>query len=60
VARVRDIFGDLIEEYRAPEDGIVIGRSTHPVNQTGSRILHLGIEGTVSLAAKPAETAPDE
>lgn len=60
VARVRDIFGDLIAEYRAPEDGIVIGRSTHPVNQTGSRILHLGIEGPVSPAANPAETAPDE
>ena len=44
VARVHDIFGERIAEYRAPEDGIVIGRSTHPVNQTGSRIVHLGIE----------------
>jgi predicted deacylase len=59
VARVRDIFGDLLEEYRAPEDGIVIGRSTHPVNQTGSRILHLGIEGDINSPPK-AETAPDE
>jgi predicted deacylase len=60
VARVRDIFGDLLEDYRAPEDGIVIGRSTHPVNQTGSRILHLGIEGDISPAtATVAETAPD-
>lgn len=47
VARVRDIFGDVLEEYRAPEDGIIIGRSTHPVNQTGSRIIHLGIEGSI-------------
>jgi hypothetical protein len=45
VARVRNIFGEVIADYRAPEDGIVIGRSTHPVNQTGSRILHLGVEG---------------
>jgi hypothetical protein len=47
VARVRDIFGEVLEEYRAPEDGIVIGRATHPVNQTGSRIIHLGVEGSI-------------
>lgn len=58
VARVRDIFGELIEEYRAPEDGIIIGRSTHPVNQTGSRIVHLGVEGEIDVA-EAAETAPD-
>ncbi|MCA9699802.1 MAG: succinylglutamate desuccinylase/aspartoacylase family protein [Myxococcales bacterium] len=45
VGRVTDIFGDTLEEYRAPEDGIIIGRSTNPVNQTGSRIIHLGVEG---------------
>ncbi|MFO7567464.1 MAG: succinylglutamate desuccinylase/aspartoacylase family protein [Enhygromyxa sp.] len=59
VGRVTDIFGELIEEYRAPEDGIIIGRSVHPVNQTGSRIIHLGVEGEIS-AAGWAETAPDE
>jgi uncharacterized protein len=59
VARVTDIFGDLIEEYRAPEDGIIIGRSTHPVNQTGSRIIHLGIEGDINENGAD-ETAPDE
>lgn len=47
VARVHDIFGEQLAEYRAPDDGVVIGRSTHPVNQTGSRILHLGIEGSL-------------
>ena len=59
VGRVTDIFGELIEEYRAPEDGIVIGRSTHPVNQTGSRIIHLGIEGEIDTDTAD-ETAPDE
>jgi len=60
VARVRDIFGELIAEYRAPEDGVVIGRSTHPVNQTGSRIIHLGIEGQPPpLADPPADSAED-
>jgi predicted deacylase len=43
IAIVRNIFGDIIREYHAPEDGIVIGRSINPVNQTGGRILHLGI-----------------
>ena len=43
IANLRNIFGDLIKEYFAPEDGIVIGKSTSPINQTGGRILHLGI-----------------
>lgn len=36
-------FGDVLKEYVAPEDGIVIGKSTNPVNMSGGRILHLGI-----------------
>lgn len=43
VATMRNIFGDLVKEYHAPEDGIVIGKSVHPINHTGGRILHLGI-----------------
>ena len=43
IATMRNIFGDLIQEYLVPEDGIVIGKSVSPVNQTGGRILHLGI-----------------
>ncbi|MGE0785727.1 MAG: succinylglutamate desuccinylase/aspartoacylase family protein [Sandaracinaceae bacterium] len=42
LARQRDIFGDVVREYHAPASGIVIGRSTNPVAQTGSRIVHLG------------------
>ncbi len=42
IARIRDVFGRSIRAYQAPEDGIVIGKSVHPVNPTGSRILHLG------------------
>lgn len=44
VAEVVNIFGMVEDTYVAPEDGIVIGRAVNPVNQTGSRILHLGIE----------------
>lgn len=43
IAVMKDIFGKIIKEYLAPEDGIVIGRSVNPINQTGGRILHLGI-----------------
>ena len=43
VAILRNAFGDIIREYCAPEDGIVVGKSVNPVGQTGARILHLGI-----------------
>ena len=43
IATMRNIFGDVVKEYEAPERGIVIGKSVSPVNQAGGRILHLGI-----------------
>jgi len=43
IAMIRDIFGNKVKEYYAPHDGVVIGKSVSPVNQTGGRILHLGI-----------------
>lgn len=43
IATLRNIFGDIVKEYKAPERGVVIGKSVSPVNQTGGRILHLGI-----------------
>lgn len=42
VGRLRNIFGDVIQEYRAPHQGIIIGRSVNPIAQTGARIVHLG------------------
>jgi hypothetical protein len=42
LAEVTSIFGDVTRRYPAPEDGIVIGKSVNPLNQTGSRIVHLG------------------
>jgi len=42
IATMRNIFGDVLKEYKAPERGIVIGKSVSPVNQSGGRILHLG------------------
>ncbi len=47
IAEQRDLFGTLVQKYFAPEDGIVIGKSVNPVNQTGGRIIHLGIIGSI-------------
>lgn len=44
LAILRNVFGEIIQEYLAPEAGIVIGKSVSPINHSGGRILHLGIE----------------
>ena len=41
---VRNPFGDVLKKYFAPQDGIVIGKSSNPVNMDGGRIIHLGIK----------------
>ncbi len=56
IAQVLDVFGNVVRDYFAPEAGVVIGRSTNPVNQTGSRIVHLGVIGD----PEAAPTASDE
>ncbi len=43
IATLRNVFGEVTKEYYAPEEGIIIGKSTNPVNKSGGRILHLGI-----------------
>jgi len=40
---LRNPFGDILKTYTAPERGIVIGKSTNPINMSGGRIIHLGI-----------------
>ncbi len=42
IATLRNIWGEITKQYHAPYDGVVIGKSVSPVNQTGGRILHLG------------------
>lgn len=42
IAVLKDIFGDPVNRHRAPEDGVVIGKSISPINISGGRILHLG------------------
>lgn len=43
IAVMRNPFGDIINRYYCPEDGIVIGKSSNPINMDGGRIIHLGI-----------------
>jgi len=43
IAIQTNVFGDVVREYHSPDDGIVIGKSDHPVNRSGGRILHLGL-----------------
>lgn len=43
VARLRNVWGDLVVRFYAPEDSVVIGKSTNPTAGAGSRIVHLGI-----------------
>jgi hypothetical protein len=43
IARVRNIYGDVIATYHAPEHAVIVGRSTNPICTSGSRIAHLGI-----------------
>ena len=43
IAILRNPFGEVIETYKAPEAGIVVGKSTNPGTVSGGRIIHLGI-----------------
>ncbi|KAJ2595165.1 hypothetical protein GGF39_003935 [Coemansia sp. RSA 1721] len=43
IATVKNVFGDVEEEYYAPQDGVIVGKHVDPVCQTGNRILHLGV-----------------
>ena len=42
VARVVNLFGEIVGEYQAPHKGIVIGKTIDPVAPIGTRIMHFG------------------
>ena len=44
IASISNIYGDMIKEYFAQENGVVIGKSVNPICPTGGRILHLGLK----------------
>ncbi|KAI8882787.1 hypothetical protein K501DRAFT_250888 [Backusella circina FSU 941] len=54
IARIKNIFGNVIDEYYAPCSAIVIGRSSNPVAMSGDRIVHLGV------IKKKGESLPKE
>jgi hypothetical protein len=58
IARVSNVFGDVVREYRASGPGVVIGKSVNPVAQTGARILHLGTPAPLGTYPVP-EPLPD-
>ena len=43
IAIQTDLFGEVIEKYKAPISGIVIGRKNTASSQTGDRLIHIGI-----------------
>lgn len=45
MATVKDPFGYVVESFKAPSDGIVIGMSCSPVAVPGTRYCHLGAIG---------------
>jgi hypothetical protein len=60
LARQTNIFGDVIREYRAPEAGVVVGRSVDPVAPSGARILHLGVEEYSGFVTETAKGRAEE
>lgn len=43
IARVRNMFGDIVATYSSPQDGIIVGKNVDPVCSTGDRIAHIGV-----------------
>lgn len=47
VATLDNAWGDRVRHYRSPVTGVVVGKSTNPAARAGSRIVHLGVPGTL-------------
>ncbi|GAA5797903.1 hypothetical protein HPULCUR_003299 [Helicostylum pulchrum] len=56
IARIKNMFGNVVEEYFSPCTGVIIGRSSNPVAMSGDRIVHMGvIKKTGEVLAKAAK-----
>jgi predicted deacylase len=42
IARIINLFGEVVHEYTAPFRGVVIGKTADPMAPIGTRIVHLG------------------
>ncbi|KAJ3046720.1 hypothetical protein HK097_000601 [Rhizophlyctis rosea] len=43
IARIKNIFGNVVDEIYAPSSGVAIGKSSNPVAMAGDRVLHIGV-----------------
>jgi predicted deacylase len=43
IAKVYDVFGQVKEEIKADRSGVVIGKNIRPNCESGTRVLHLGV-----------------
>lgn len=43
VARINNVFGELMREVLSPESGVVVGKNMNPVATSGARVIHLGL-----------------
>jgi hypothetical protein len=46
IARIVNLFGEVVHEYTAPFRGVVIGKTIDPMAPIGTRIVHLGKLGS--------------
>ncbi len=46
IARIVNLFGEVVGEYVAPYKGVVIGKTIDPIAPIGTRIIHLGVPGS--------------
>jgi predicted deacylase len=52
LAETRDPFGNVLQQYYAPYDGVVIGMATNPAAFPGTRFCHLGLVGEPVIAKR--------
>ena len=53
IARIKNIFGNFVDEYYAPSRAITLGRSSNPVAMAGDRVIHLGVLAREGEALPP-------
>jgi len=57
LAVTSDAFGNHLQTYRAPHEGIVIGMADHPIAVPGTRFCHLGLIGDPTPKSPQSEVS---
>eukprot|EP01080_Neovahlkampfia_damariscottae_P007645 gene7645-11967_t len=42
IAKVKNLFGTVVEDFYSPDDCVVIGKNSNPVTQSGTPFIYLG------------------